>query len=423
MAAARRHGNLALLHGTRARWRLWVRARAAREVWARGRRDARAPRRPAGKTGAAPPAPAAGVPAAASHGAHAANVTVTALPGAPHIFPPTTTPPTMSFNHLASELPAWAKLQKLYESKGKAIDLRKAFDADPKRFESYSRAFTGQKTDAALLVDVSKNLIDDEIFASLLDLAREAKVEEQRDAMYAGERINSSEDRSVLHIALRDLPGAFGSKAEGVDEVKGELAHMKSFSDAVRSGAHKGYTGKAIKSIVNIGIGGSNLGPLMVTEALKPYAKRDLAAHFVSNIDGTHMVEALRQCDPETTLFIVASKTFTTQETITNATTARDWFLKTAGSKEHVSKHFVALSTNVKAATDFGIAEQNMFKFWDWVGGRYSLWSAIGLSICLVIGYDNFEQVLLGAHDMDEHFKSAPLEQNIPVILAVIGIW
>lgn len=324
---------------------------------------------------------------------------------------------------LASSYPAWKKLEQLRATTGKSFNLSEAFKADSKRFETFSRAFEGKSTDASLLVDLSKNLVDENVFATLIQLAKEAQVEQQRDDMYAGKPINTSEGRAVLHVALRDLPEDIKPQAEGVDEVKPELAHMKEFSEQVRSGAWKGYTGKSIKSIVNIGIGGSDLGPVMVTEALKPYAKRDLDAHFVSNIDGTHMAETLRKCDPESTLFIVASKTFTTQETITNATTARDWFLKHASDKKHVAKHFVALSTNVKAATDFGIAKDNMFKFWDWVGGRYSLWSAIGLSICLVIGYDNFEQLLLGAHDMDMHYKNTPLEQNIPVLLALVGIW
>jgi len=249
---------------------------------------------------------------------------------------------------------------------------------------------------------------------------REAGVESVRDRMFSGEHINTSEDRAVLHVALR----SFGTIPEdGVDLVPGVLAHMRSFSDAVRSGEWKGYTDKTINAIVNIGIGGSDLGPVMVTEALKPYAKRDLAAHFVSNIDGTHLAETLRVCDPERTLFVIASKTFTTQETITNAQSARAWFLAQAKEMRHVAKHFVALSTNVHAVTEFGIAEANMFQFWDWVGGRYSLWSAIGLSIALVIGYDNFEQLLRGAHGMDKHFKETPLEKNLPVLLAVIGIW
>ncbi|KAI0937709.1 phosphatidylinositol N-acetylglucosaminyltransferase subunit gpi1, variant 2 [Taiwanofungus camphoratus] len=240
--------------------------------------------------------------------------------------------------------------------------------------------------------------------------------------MFAGEHINTSEDRAVLHVALRNFD-EFKISEAGVDEVSGVLAHIKEFSEAVRSGAWKGYTGKPINTIVNIGIGGSDLGPVMVTEALKAYSKRDLTAHFVSNIDGTHLAETVRVCDPETTLFIIASKTFTTQETITNATSARDWFLATAKDKAHVARHFVALSTNTKAVTAFGIAEANMFQFWDWVGGRYSLWSAIGLSIALVIGFDNFEQLLRGAHGMDKHFKTAPLESNLPVLMAVIGIW
>lgn len=323
----------------------------------------------------------------------------------------------------ASSLPSWSKLQSLYQSKGKDFNLTQAFQSDPKRFQEFSTKWNSDKTDANILLDYSKNLIDQEVLSTLLSLAKEANVEGQREAMFSGEHINASEGRAVLHVALRDLQNEFKINESGVDEVNSELQHMKSFSEAVRNGSHKGYTGKNIKSIVNIGIGGSDLGPVMITEALKPYSKRDLQAHFVSNIDGTHMAETLKVCDPETTLFIIASKTFTTQETITNATTARDWFLKSAGSKDHVSKHFVALSTNVKDATAFGIDEKNMFKFWDWVGGRYSLWSAIGLSIALVIGYDNFEQLLKGAHEMDLHYKNAPLEKNLPVLLALVGIW
>ena len=265
-------------------------------------------------------------------------------------------------------------------------------------------------------------MITEPILATLLDLDREADVETVRDKMFTGKHINTSEDRTVLHAADHNFDDFKISEA-GVDEVGKVLAHIKEFTESVRSGTWKGYTGKTINTIVNIGIGGSDLGPVMVTEALKPYAKRDLTAHFVSNIDGTHLAETLRECDPETTLFIIASKTFTTQETITNAESARDWFLATAKDKAHVAKHFVALSTNTKAVTAFGISESNMFQFWDWVGGRYSLWSAIGLSIALVIGYDNFEQLLKGAHGMDKHFKTAPLEKNLPVLLAVLGIW
>lgn len=265
-------------------------------------------------------------------------------------------------------------------------------------------------------------MITESVLATLFGLVREADLEKYREQMFSGHHINTSEDRAVLHIALRNFD-EWDISEPGVKEVSGVLAHIKEFSEAVRSGEWKGYTGKSIDTIVNIGIGGSDLGPVMVTEALKAYSKRDLTAHFVSNIDGTHLAETLRVCDPETTLFIIASKTFTTQETITNATSARDWFLQTAKDKAHVAKHFVALSTNTKAVTEFGISESNMFQFWDWVGGRYSLWSAIGLSIALVIGYENFEELLRGAHGMDKHFRTAPLEQNLPVILAVLGIW
>ena len=228
----------------------------------------------------------------------------------------------------------------------------------------------------------------------------------------------------MLHVALRSFGSAgVGGAEPGVDEVPGVRAHMRAFSAAVRDGVWRGYTGQTIDTVVNIGIGGSDLGPVMVTEALRAYAKRDLKALFVSNIDGTHVAETLKECDPERTLFIIASKTFTTQETITNAETARAWFLESAKDRAHIAKHFVALSTNTKAVTEFGIAQENMFGFWDWVGGRYSLWSAIGLSIAIVVGYDNFEQLLQGAQGMDKHFRETPLEKNLPVLLALIGIW
>jgi glucose-6-phosphate isomerase len=265
-------------------------------------------------------------------------------------------------------------------------------------------------------------LITEPILKTLLELAREARVEEYRDKMFAGEHINTSEDRAVLHIALRGF-GKYNIPEPGVNEVPSVLKHIQEFSDSVRSGAWKGYTGKPIAAIVNIGIGGSDLGPVMVTEALKHYAKRDLTPYFVSNVDGTHIAETLRGLNPETTLFIIASKTFTTQETITNAESAREWFLASANDRAHIAKHFVALSTNEKDVTKFGISKENMFGFWDWVGGRYSLWSAIGLSIALVIGYDRFEELLRGAYDMDTHFRETPLEKNLPVILAVIGVW
>jgi glucose-6-phosphate isomerase len=301
--------------------------------------------------------------------------------------------------------------------------LKDLFAQDPQRFSKFSKSYTAPSNpDTTILVDYSKNLVTEPILDTLLSLAREAGVEHWRDEMFSGKHINNSEDRAVLHVALRNFDD-FKIQEEGVNEVDGVLAHIKEFTEAVRSGAWKGYTGKAIDTIVNIGIGGSDLGPVMVTEALKPYAKRDLKAHFVSNIDGTHIAETLRECNPETTLFIIASKTFTTQETITNAESAKLWFLKTAKDQAHVAKHFVALSTNTKAVTAFGISESNMFQFWDWVGGRYSLWSAIGLSIALVIGYENFEALLKGAHGMDKHFKETPLENNLPVLLAVLGVW
>ncbi|TIC00155.1 Glc-6-P isomerase [Wallemia mellicola] len=296
-------------------------------------------------------------------------------------------------------------------------------DLDPKRFEKLSTEFKGKYTDANIFLDYSKNIVNDDILKSLLSLVKEANVEKLRDEMYAGEHINTSEGRAVLHTALRNVSGELKQNEDGVQDVTAVLQHMKQFSDSIRDESWKGYTGKPIKNVVNIGIGGSDLGPVMVTEALKSYVKRDINFHFVSNIDGTHMAEALKACDPENTLFIVASKTFTTQETITNATTARDWFLQSAKDKAHVAKHFVALSTNTEAVTSFGIAQENMFQFWDWVGGRYSLWSAIGLTIAIAVGYENFHQLLAGAHDIDLHFKNAPLEENLPVLLAVLGIW
>jgi glucose-6-phosphate isomerase len=324
---------------------------------------------------------------------------------------------------LASEYTAWKKLQQTYDAQHARLILKDLFAQDPNRFSKFSEEYV-DPTDknTTFLLDYSKHLITQPILDTLLSLAREAELETYRDKMFAGEHINTSEDRSVLHVALRNFDD-FKIQEAGVDEVAAVLAHMKEFSEAIRSGSWKGYTGKTINTIVNIGIGGSDLGPVMVTEGLKPYAKRDLTAFFVSNIDGTHIAETLRHCDPERTLFIIASKTFTTQETITNAESARDWFLAAAKDKAHVAKHFVALSTNTKAVTAFGIDKANMFAFWDWVGGRYSLWSAIGLSIAIYIGYDNFEQLLKGAHGMDKHFKETPLEKNLPVLMAVIGVW
>lgn len=324
---------------------------------------------------------------------------------------------------LASEYSAWKKLQQTYDAQHARLILKDLFAQDPNRFSKFSEEYV-DPTDknTTFLLDYSKQLITQPILDTLLSLAREAGVETYRDKMFSGEHINTSEDRAVLHVALRNFDD-FKIQEAGVDEVAAVLAHMKEFSEAIRSGSWKGYTGKTINTIVNIGIGGSDLGPVMVTEGLKPYAKRDLTALFVSNIDGTHIAETLRLCDPERTLFIIASKTFTTQETITNAESARDWFLAAAKDKAHVAKHFVALSTNTAAVTAFGIDKANMFAFWDWVGGRYSLWSAIGLSIAIYIGFDNFEQLLKGAHGMDKHFKETPLEKNLPVLMAVIGIW
>ena len=322
------------------------------------------------------------------------------------------------------EYAAWTKLQHIYDLQPEQIILKDLFAQDPERFSKFSKNYKSSTgPEVTMLIDFSKNLVTQRVLDTLLELAREAQVEKYRDDMFTGKHINTSEDRAVLHVALRNFNDFKIAEEAGVDEVGSVLNHMKEFSEAVRSGKWKGYTGRTISSIVNIGIGGSDLGPVMVTEALKPYSKRDLKAHFVSNIDGTHIAEVLRECDPQTTLFIIASKTFTTQETITNAETARSWFLEAAGDKAHVAKHFVALSTNTKAVTAFGIDEANMFQFWDWVGGRYSLWSAIGLSIALCIGYDHFEELLQGAHGMDKHFKEARLEENLPVLLAGIGVW
>ncbi|PAV19100.1 glucose-6-phosphate isomerase [Pyrrhoderma noxium] len=325
---------------------------------------------------------------------------------------------------LASEYPSWKKLQQIYDEQHESLILKDLFAQDPERFKKFSKEYTASNDPATtFLLDYSKNLVTEPVLATLFNLVREAGVEQTRDEMFSGKHINTSEDRAVLHVALRNF-SKWSIPEPGTEDVFAVLDHIRTFTESVRSGSWKGFTGKPINTIVNIGIGGSDLGPVMVTEALKPYSKRDLTAHFVSNIDGTHLAETLRVCDPETTLFIIASKTFTTQETITNAESARAWFLEHAkGDKAHVAKHFVALSTNTKAVTDFGIAEENMFQFWDWVGGRYSLWSAIGLSIALVIGYDNFEALLKGAHGMDQHFRETPLENNLPVILAVLGIW
>lgn len=317
-----------------------------------------------------------------------------------------------------NDLPSWKALEAHF-SNMRDQHMRDWFTEDPSRFEKFSTSFNN------ILLDYSKNRITSETLDLLLNLAKEADLPAWIEKMFSGEAINFTENRAVLHTALRnrsDRP-IHVNGSDVMPEVNRVLAHMKEFSDAVRNGSWKGFTGKPITSIVNIGIGGSDLGPVMVTEALKPYAADHLDIHFVSNVDGTHIAETLKSCDPETTLFLIASKTFTTQETMTNAHSAKEWFLKTAGDSSHVAKHFVALSTNTEAVAAFGIDPENMFVFWDWVGGRYSLWSAIGLSIALYIGFENFEELLTGAHEMDEHFRTAELSENIPVILALLGIW
>ncbi len=297
--------------------------------------------------------------------------------------------------------------------------MRKLFAEDPDRFKKFSLCIED------LVFDYSKNIITQETMSLLFQLATECGVPEAIQAMISGEKINATEGRAVLHTALRN----FGEKQVIVDgkdvmpEVKTVLAHMKAFCKKIHSGEWKGYTGKPIKYIVNIGIGGSDLGPVMVTEALKPYWIDGIQPFFVSNVDGTHIAETLKKVTPDETLFLIASKTFTTQETMTNAHTARNWFLQHAGDEAMVAKHFAALSTNEKAVVAFGIAPENMFGFWDWVGGRYSLWSAIGLSIALTIGFENFEDLLKGAYNIDKHFAEVPFEQNIPVIMALTGLW
>ena len=315
--------------------------------------------------------------------------------------------------------PAWTQLVQ-HKATIEATTMRALFAQDPGRATRMSREACG------LYVDYSKHRSTDETLMLLLALARQQGVETWRDRMFAGDKINGTEGRAVLHTALRNRGGT-PVRVDGEDVmplVMGVLAKMRAFTDRLRSGAWKGHTGKAITDIVNIGIGGSDLGPVMVTEALRPYWAAHLDVHFVSNVDGTHVAETLKRLDPETTLFIVASKTFTTQETLTNATSARTWLLdRLQAGPEAVAKHFVALSTNAKQVAAFGIDTANMFEFWDWVGGRYSLWSAIGLSIACVIGMDHFEELLAGAHEMDEHFRTAPLEENLPVLLGMLGVW
>ncbi len=319
------------------------------------------------------------------------------------------------------------KINPLHTSAWKALndhfanndfELRTLFQYNENRFKEFSLETQN------FLFDYSKNLADSKTIELLLDLAKETELQSAIKSMFAGDKINETEGRAVLHTALRD----FSDKEILVDGenikpgIKKVLDHMKAFSESIISGSHKGFTGKEITDVVNVGIGGSDLGPVMVCSALKHFKTR-LNVHFVSNVDGNHMAEVVKDLDPETTLFIIASKTFTTQETMTNAKSAKDWFLKSGATEADVAKHFVALSTNIQSVKAFGIAEENIFEFWDWVGGRYSLWSAIGLSIVLSVGYENFEQLLRGAHDTDVHFQTAELDKNVPVLMGLLGIW
>ncbi len=314
--------------------------------------------------------------------------------------------------------PIWRRLAK-HQQEIAQKHMREMFQEDPARFDKFSLQFND------ILLDYSKNRITEETLTLIIQLARESQVEDWRERMFSGEKINFTENRAVLHTALRNRsnkPVLVDGK-DVMPEVNRVLKQMRNFTERVRSGAWKGFTGKAITDIVNIGIGGSDLGPFMACTALKPYSSPTLRAHFVSNVDGAHLGMTLQKCNPETTMFVVASKTFTTQETLTNARSARAWFLETAKDETQIAKHFVALSTNAAEVSKFGIDTANMFEFWDWVGGRYSLWSAIGLSIALDIGMDNFEAMLQGAYEMDQHFRSTPLDKNLPVIMAMIGIW
>ena len=316
------------------------------------------------------------------------------------------------------QTPAWQALGQHY-AQIKDLHMRALFAQDPSRFERFSVQFKD------ILFDYSKNRVTDETMRLLLNLAEEAGLPTWIEAMFSGEKINNTEGRAVLHTALRnqsDTP-VFVDGTDVMPEIRRVLSRMRRFSENVRSGEWRGFTGKPITDIVNIGIGGSDLGPKMVCAALKPYGKHGLRVHFVSNVDGTDIAETLKILNPETALFLIASKTFTTQETMTNAHSAREWFLARSGEERHIARHFAAMSTNTQAVRAFGIDPENMFEFWDWVGGRYSLWSAIGLSIALFVGMDNFEALLRGAYEADQHFRGAPLNQNIPVLMALLGVW
>ncbi|MCK5896474.1 MAG: glucose-6-phosphate isomerase, partial [Cocleimonas sp.] len=322
-------------------------------------------------------------------------------------------------NQPFSKLPSFKKLT-LHFEEVKTLHMRKLFRSDPQRFDKFSLK------QGDLLLDYSKNRITEETLSLLCDLAREANLDHWRDCMFRGEKINNTENRAVLHTALRnctDKPVYVDNK-DVMPKINAVIEKMQEFSEKIRSGQWRGFTGKAITDVVNIGIGGSDLGPRMVYEALTPYHYKNLQLHYISNVDGAHIEYTLEQLNPETTLFIIASKSFTTQETLSNAHVARNWLLKHMGQDQRATcKHFVAVSTNAKLVKKFGIDLSNMFEFWDWVGGRYSLWSAIGLSIVIAVGSDNFNKLLLGALEMDEHFQSAPCEKNMPVIMALLGIW
>jgi glucose-6-phosphate isomerase len=313
---------------------------------------------------------------------------------------------------------AWKRLEQHYAVM-KERHMKDMFAIDPSRFSHFSLQFEN------ILVDFSKNIITEETLDILLELAEEAQLKDAIEKMFNGEKINLRENRAVLHVALRNRSNepVYEEGEDVMPDVNQVLDQMKAFSEKVCSGEWKGYSGQPIRHIVNIGIGGSDLGPYMVTEALKPYQREGLQVHFVSNVDGTHIAETLKKVDPETTLFMIASKTFTTQETMTNAETAKRWFLEHVQNEQEVGKHFVAISTNLEAVQKFGISEENMFVFWDWVGGRYSLWSSIGLSIACSIGFDKYLELLEGAHAMDRHFRMTHFDRNIPVVLALIGIW
>ena len=317
-----------------------------------------------------------------------------------------------------TQTPEWRALEADAASLA-SVSMRALFADEPSRFAALSVEAAG------LFLDYSKNKITSKVADHLVALAAAAGLEGSRKAMLSGEAINTTERRAVLHVALRDFSMRdYSVDGENISQkIRAELAKMKAFTGAVHDGARKGFSGKPLTTIVNIGIGGSDLGPLMVVEAMRPYWIAGRRAFFVSNVDGQHMADTLAQLDPETTLFIIASKTFTTQETMVNAETAKAWFLKQGGAQKDIAQHFIALSTNASAVRAFGIAPENMFEFWDWVGGRYSLWSSIGMSIALQAGFSNFEKLLRGAHAMDEHFRDAPMRQNMPVMLALVGVW